>query len=770
MPVKLYPFGFTLLVLMSLISGCDRNAGSAGGNDSLQGRSADTSTGPAGSASAPSVDRATTNAAFIPEGPGQFVGSGSCGNCHRKQLKAWQGSHHDLSMQEAAGGAVLGQFDGSEFNYFGSVTRFYRKDGRFLVQTAGPEGKRQDYPIAYTFGAFPLQQYLVELPGGRLQALPFAWDSRDKAEGGQRWFHLYPDEEITPGDPLHWTGINQNWNFMCADCHSTNLQKNYDLASGTFSTEWSEIDVGCEACHGPGARHMEWAANPDSNIADKGLVASFAQRKQVAWEMDPESGIARAKLAGRGQGELKTCAQCHSRRSTAHPDARPGDSPLDHYNLSLLDEGLYHADGQVDDEVFVYGSFLQSRMHAAGVTCSNCHEPHSLELRAKGNAVCAQCHMPDRFDTAEHHFHPAGSPGAQCANCHMPAKNFMVVDARRDHSFRIPRPDLSDRLDTPNACTGCHTERDNSWATAVLEEKFGKPDGGHYGEAIHAGRQGLPGAADALAKLALDESQPSIARATAVSLLPRYLNRDTAQLLQVIAQQDDPLLELGLARALETVPEQVRPALGIPLLYSQQRVTRGLAANALAGMPLDRFPQSVQQQFALALNQYLQSETYNADRPESLANLANLHAQQQQAARAEALYRDAIELAPYYLPAHVNLSELYRLSGREDQAERVLRKALETNDRAAPLHHALGLSLIRQKKTRDAMEHLRRAAESTETIPRYIYVYGVALNSAGDTRAAIAALEQGLQKFPRDPQISSALASINRGSGERAGQ
>nr|WP_233998980.1 tetratricopeptide repeat protein [Microbulbifer pacificus] len=664
---------------------------------------------------------------------------------------------------------VVGNFDNATFDYFGTESTFYQRDGKYFVRTDGPEGKLQEFPIAYTFGVYPLQQYLIAFPGGRLQVLSLSWDSRPKEEGGQRWFHLYPDEEIKAGDPLHWTGINQNWNFQCADCHSTNLHKNYHQASQTFATQWSEINVGCESCHGPGAPHVTWAGLSEAARKaepGRGLDISYAERLNARWEMNAERGIAHLAVGSRAQTqkEISVCAQCHSRRGTQFPGVRPQDEFLDYFHPALLSENLYHADGQIDDEVYVWGSFLQSKMHGAGVTCSNCHNPHSLKTRTEGNGLCAQCHLPSKFDTAEHHLHPVGSDGAQCVNCHMPAKTYMQVDARRDHSFRVPRPDLSEKVGSPNACIGCHTEKSNQWAADILKKKFGAPDP-HYGEVIYAARIGAPGADQALQTLAMDKTQPDIVRATAVSLLPRYLSRQSAQLLQIIAQGDNALMHLGLAQALDQVPQQVRPALAIPLLYEDERVTASLAANAIAGAPMDAYPEEVGRRFHTALADYEISAAFNGDRPESLVNLAGLRGREGDRVAAEALLEEAIQLAPYYVPAVINLADLYRSSGREKESEILLRNALEGAVDKAPLQHALGLSLVRQQRLPDALGFLREAADSQNAPPRYAYVYGVALHSMGEPDAAIAYQKAALKRFPGNPEVLQLLISLNREQG-----
>lgn len=424
-------------------------------------------------------------------------------------------------MQKASGATVLGDFNAATFEHSGVTTTFSRSGDKFMVRTDGPDGALHDYEAAYTFGVYPLQQYLIAMPGGRYQALGIAWDSRPKDQGGQRWFHLYPDQKLAAGDRLHWTGRDQTWNYMCADCHSTDLRKNYDLSANAYSTTWSDIDVSCEACHGPGSRHVAWAETRASAPAlnedqRKGLVAWLKATDQGRWEMNPATGIARRTEPRSSSAELEVCAGCHARRATIAPETGAGTAFLDAHLPALLEPGLYHADGQIDGEVFEYGSFLQSRMYHAGVTCTDCHAPHSLTLRAEGNALCSQCHLPAKFDVAEHHHHEPGSTGAQCVSCHMPAKTYMVVHERRDHSFRVPRPDLSATIGTPNTCNQCHADKTAAWAAQQVASWYpaGRQNRPHYGTALHAGRTGAAGAERLLDDLIADPDQPAIARAS----------------------------------------------------------------------------------------------------------------------------------------------------------------------------------------------------------------------------------------------------------------
>ena len=347
-----------------------------------------------------------------PEPRAGFIASSRCASCHPAEYERWTGSHHDAAMQVASDETVLGDFDDARFAHFPVVTRFFRRDADFWVETEGADGETAEFPVRYTFGVEPLQQYLIELPGGRLQALSVAWDS-----GRGRWFDLYPDDRFEPGDPLHWTGRLQRWNTMCAECHSTDLRRGYDVENDVYRTTWAEIDVGCQACHGPAEAHVRWAE------AYPGVAAAAPANTGLEVHFD----------AAEARREIEVCAPCHSRRHRIRDEERAGRPLLDSYVPATLREGLYHPDGQIDAEVYVYGSFVQSRMYQRGVRCSDCHDPHGLTLREEGNALCTGCHQtaPDprfptltrkRYDAPAHHFHLEDSEGARCVACHMPAR------------------------------------------------------------------------------------------------------------------------------------------------------------------------------------------------------------------------------------------------------------------------------------------------------------------------------------------------------------
>jgi len=702
----------------------------------------------------------------------RHVGGAECATCHAKEHAAWKGSDHDLAMQAADEKSVLGDFANAKFAYAGTTSTFSRREGKFFVSTDGPDGKLADYEIKYAFGVRPLQQYLVEFPGGRMQALSIAWDSRPKAQGGQRWFHLYPDQKVKAGDWLHWTGASQNWNFTCAECHSTNLRKNFDAAAGTYKTTWSEVNVSCEACHGPGSNHVAWAkkAGDWQAVANKGLVLALDERKGVTWTPVAETGNARRSTPRTASREIDMCARCHGRASRVSDDFVHGKPPLDTHRLTRIDDGTFWPDGQMRDEVYNWGPFVQSRMHAAGVTCSDCHEPHSLKLHAAGNAVCAQCHLPAKYDAASHTHHKPGTPGADCTSCHMPTTTYMVVDPRHDHSMRIPRPDLSVKLGTPNACSKCHTKQAPQWAAAAIAKWTGKPPGSfqNFAEALHAGSSGAPGARGALQAVIDDKAQPALARASAIDRLGRWLTPRTLETVTRSLDDPDPVVRLAAVEALGGSDPATRQRYLPRMLDDPVRTVRIEAARALAGAPEQGLAESRRPDFAKALDEYVRVQLYNADRPEGRMNLGNLYVQRGDAAAAIAEYRKAIETDPTFEAAYTNLADVHRNSGSEAQAEAALREGLSRNPRSAALNYALGLSLVRQKRKGESLKALATAAQLAPESARFAYVYAVALNDAGQSGEARKVLEAALARNPNDRDLLSGLAYFTAQGGDRA--
>ena len=685
-----------------------------------------------------------------------FAGSKKCMECHKAEYDKWQNSHHDHAMDAVNDETVLGDFNNIAVEFHGVTSRFYRKDKKFFVHTQGPDGKMDEFEITYTFGWYPLQQYLVPFPGGRLQCLPIAWDVQEK-----RWYHLYPQAPINPSDWLYWTNAGQNWNGMCAECHSTNLKKNYDIQNDAYQTTWSEIDVSCEACHGPGSRHVKWAELPDMarpQTANYGLVVK-------AKGMD-----------SRQQVEL--CAPCHSRRAILGDYTHTESDLLDSMLPSLLTPELYFADGQILEEVYVYGSFTQSKMYHRNVRCSDCHDVHSIKKVKDGNALCLQCHRANLYDTKVHHFHKKkgdkGEPiksadgrvlfdvgsGAECVRCHMPERLYMGIDLRADHSFRIPRPDLSVKLGTPNACNRCHIDKTDQWSDEYITKWYGPGRRAHYGTIIDAGRKRLPGAQEELIKLAADPLYPVIVRSTALSLLAAYPPEETSQSYELAVMDPEALIRRTAVDNLNVSDPKRQNALLTSILYDPVKAVRIEAARKMVEIsdaPLDSNQKMV---FQTSLEEYQQSMEYSADFAFGRYNLGNLYVALKQPQKAVESYRAAIKIDNLFYPAKVNLAMLYNQMGQNNEAETLLREVVTSDPERYEVHYSLGLLLAEEKKYAEAANYLNQAAKGMPNRARIHYNLGLLLQQLKQDSDAEASLLKAKELAPDNLDYLYALADF----------
>lgn len=676
-----------------------------------------------------------------------FIGSEKCASCHRATYDKWQGSHHDLAMDTARDDTVLGDFDNAMFTdpHNGVTSRFFRDGTKFMVETEGPDGKRGTFEITHVFGVEPLQQYLVPFPGGRLQCLTIAWDARDS-----RWYRLPPYDVKGPGDWLHWTRGGQNWNGMCAECHSTQVRKQYEIGNATYSTTWFAIDVGCEACHGPGSVHAEWASQSPlarSPLADFGLkVATDAAAK-------PQQTV--------------ICASCHSRRFQLGDNAHRQGDLLDALVPSLLEEGLYYPDGQIQDEVYEYGSFTQSRMYRLGVRCSDCHDVHSLKIHKKNNDLCLQCHRAEDYDTPNHHFHKKedkGRPseGYLCIRCHMPGKNYMGIDFRLDHSLRIPRPDLSERLGTPNACStsGCHGDKPLAWVQQHYDTWYGKKRKPHYGEVFAAARRQEPGAGPALIRLTEDTTLAPIVRATAVSLLYWYPGEASLAALEKALQDEDSLIRYTALRNMGHLPPSTPLSLVAPKLYDKVKAVRIEAAFRMAGIPRSDVRRDDHDALGKGLEEYRQAMLYNADFAPQRYNLGNLAMAERHSDEAVRYYQQSLAIDDQFFPAKVNLAMEYARKGELAEAEKLFRAVLKDHPQLNDVAYNLGLLLGETGNYREAAELLGRAADQIPGLTRARYNQALALLKLQRWEEGIQAMERAVFAEPANQEYFVVLVDL----------
>lgn len=685
--------------------------------------------------------------------PKEFVGSQSCQACHREQFEKWQGSHHDRAIEVPSPQSIEGDFSGATLEHYGITSRMFEKDGKYYISDEGPSGKVEEYEVKYTFGVHPLQQYLVEFPDGRLQAMHVAWD----CEKGE-WFYLDAEQrKQPPGDVMHWTGRGMTWNQMCAECHSTNVQRGFDLASKTFHTTFSEVDVACESCHGPGSMHL-----------------SLAKAPSLFWDRIHGYGLNRMKTP-EAAPQLETCAPCHARRSEVAPGWQAGHAFLDHYVPELLDSDIYHPDGQIkpEHEGFEYGSFLQSKMFRKNIRCTDCHDPHTAQLKAEGNNLCAKCHDPARFNTPAHHHHRPDTLGANCVDCHMPHTTYMQVDPRRDHSIRVPRPDLSVKMGTPNACNKCHQKptEDAAWAAGKVAEWY--PDSKHrqrhFGEAIAAGRTGKPEAERPLVALTKEKSGDDdvgpIVRASAVALLGRsYGSAETIVALRNALKDSSPIVRHAAVCAYEArdfKAEDLLPVLRDPIRSVRARAGQVLNGYITAGY---RLPAADSDAFHAALEEFKAGLESGRDRGGPNFGLGLIAAAQGNTEAAKQYYQSALDVDPMFQLARAQLSDLLMQEKKFDEAEAVLRDGVTKVPGLPDPHFSLGLFLAtRPGREAEALAELAKAVETDPSIARFQYNYGLLLGQQGKPAEAEAALKAAARLEPDANEYLYALAFHYRG-------
>jgi predicted CXXCH cytochrome family protein len=589
-----------------------------------------------------------------------YVGSAACTDCHEDAAEAWAGSDHALAWTLPSAATVLGDFDDASFEHHGVVTRFMRRGDAFVIETEDADGARRAFDVVGVAGIRPLQQYLLQPEPGRTQAFDIAWDTVNR-----RWYPLYPDQVLQPRDGMHWTGPYKSWEARCAECHATGYRRNYDRAAGRYAPEQAEIGVGCEACHGPGAAHVAWADGEPAPDPTYGLTVDLSA----------------------AEAQIQQCAGCHARREDFFDgNPVPGTPFHDSYNLALLRDGLYHPDGSIQAEDYEYGSFLQSRMYARGVRCTDCHEPHAVKLRAEGNAVCTQCHLPAgnprfptlrhaAYDDPAHHFHEPGTPGAQCRSCHMIERTYMGIDARRDHSFRVPRPDISVTTGAPNACTDCHRDRDPAWAAAELERRF--PDsthrGPHFATVFAQARWDAAQRAGELLDLAADPQAAGIVRATALDLLTPVSDPAVADRAAPLLADPDPLVRAAAAGVQRGTPPEARLAQLSPALGDPVRAVRIAAARALLGAPGDA------PALGAAMGEWQAALAARADFPETHLQIGGAALTTRNFELARAAFREAAAMDPQHVDAWTMVVRIAAATGDTGGARAALAEALAAN-------------------------------------------------------------------------------------------
>jgi tetratricopeptide (TPR) repeat protein len=668
----------------------------------------------------------------------KYVGDEQCKSCHYKQWSDWKLSDHYKAMLPANDSTVKGDFNNSTYSADGVTSSFFKKDNDFYINTQGPDGKNYDYKVAYTFGHYPLQQYLVEFPGGRMQASRVSWDSKHN-----KWFHQYNGQRIAANDWLHWTRDAQNWNSMCARCHSTNLQKNYDFESDAYHTTYSIINISCESCHGAGKQHIDYVNSGDYKNGKK-INGSYLV-----------SGLTQQKM------QINTCTPCHLRGTEILNTSEVGTEIMNQFIPEIPSSEFFYADGQVKDEDYTYTSFLQSKMYSRGVMCSNCHNSHSGKILYAGNQLCLQCHSK-KYDEVTHTFHAASTEATRCVSCHMPGRYFMGNDFRHDHAFRVPRPDLSEKYRTPNACNKCHTAQTASWAADAVRKWYGPTRAYHFSEDLILASRGDKNSETHIVRLTNDTATPAIVKATALFYLKNIPTQTALQLLLKELSHPDAQVRYHSLRSLQNFAADDWINSVAPLLQDKVRAVRIAAADLMMTVPVQQVPTQYVNAFTNAKNELEKYVLYQTDFSGGSVMAGDYYLKQQDYFNAEKFYVRALKKDSLLNYARLNLSAVYGAQEKTSEALTTLKTAAAispTNDR---VFYNLGLLYVEMKDTIAAVKAFERGEQLNSTNPRLYYNYGLLLFFKNQKRKAEDILIKGLSLSPNDADIRNAIAYIKQ--------
>lgn len=655
----------------------------------------------------------------------EFIGPEACKSCHAQEYNDWLQSDHFKAMMAANDSTVLGDFNGNVLKADGLTSRFFKRDGKFFINTKGDDGENHDYELKYTFGYYPLQQYLAEFPGGRMQVPRVSYDVIKN-----QWFHQYSGQRIEHHDWLHWTEQSQNWNSMCASCHSTNVQRNYDEATDSYNTTYSHVTVSCESCHGMGRNHAGYINS-----------ATYQSGKKV------KGSYLLLHKGQKNEEQLSGCVQCHARRMEISSRFIASTEALDNFIPDLPAPESYHPDGQIREEVYEYGSFAQSKMFQRGVKCSDCHHPHTGRLLLAGNKLCLQCHKAD-YDSPQHHFHSVNTDAAQCINCHMPTHVYMGNDTRRDHSFRVPRPDQSVQYNTPNACNQCHTGKSAQWAADAIAKWYGAERKHHYSDDLIPGSLLNENSFAHLQKLLGDTSATEMIRATAINYLGEILTDESISAIKTCLHDTSSMVRYEAVTSLSNFPHDRWISDVSLLLNDPVRAVRISAANALSGVPQNAFDKNSITFFASAHSELMDFLHHQSDFATGNIMLGDYYFKTGGNQNAERYYLRALQIDSMANYARLNLSSVYNAEGKNAEALSILRDALVIDPTNPRINYNLALLHAELGEKSEALKYFELTRKLDYTYDRFYYNYALYLQQLGDMQQAESLFNEGLKLFP----------------------
>lgn len=668
------------------------------------------------------LDEQLASPAALPPDPA----AKNCATCHAQAHEQWLLSQHARANRRVDASLDSPAFQPERKLVHGSfVTTMSKAGSNFVFAVSFSNRPAETYVAKAVIGIEPLRQYLVEVPGGRLQTMDVSYDPRSND-----WFNAQGDENRQPYEWGHWRNRSMTWNVQCAFCHMTGLQKNYVISNDSYRTTWKAMGISCVQCHSP-------AEKPATNGCP------------VAGKPKPSPEIA-----------MDNCASCHARREELTSQFEPGERFNDHYRLTLPDmPTIYYADGQIRDEDFEFGSFQLSKMCNKGVICMDCHNPHSgkLKLPWQNNAVCMQCHAAPGargaipIDPATHSHHADTNSGFQCVGCHMPETKYMQRDPRRDHGFTSPDPRLTIDLGIPNACNRCHADKDAKWAdewtTKWYSNRMDRVTR-HRAYAISKAWNGDTSVVGDLVKFTATETIPAW-RATLLGLLTPWSDRpEVFALMNEVATNTNALVRAAAARGL------AGNRLATPTLRALQRdPIRSVRLDATWSDP--EVGGMTELQLA-EVNAYLANVQ---DQPAGALRTAELALQRGRNDEAEKWARKAAEWDPSAAPQHA-LGRILHAVGKSQEGLTAMQRATQLAPQEAGFHFDLALLYAELERGTDAMASLKNAVAADPRFGRAWYNLGLSQASFDQLDDAIKSLQKAGGLLPDSPEPPYARATI----------
>jgi predicted CXXCH cytochrome family protein len=626
--------------------------------------------------------------------PNAYVGSQACQRCHDGEYDSWRKTLHVQMTKPIGEARVEGDFrPHTHVEQNGRAYTMESKDGRYYVSIAHDGRPAEKFQVDYTLGANRFQGYLSKLPDGRIYVLPIFWHNESK-----RWLDW---KEIAPVPDHPTEDLRQIWNITCVNCHATNLARNYNPKTRTYATTWTEMGVGCEACHGPGAEHVV--------IGD-------------AWDKDPVHAPAKPTMAqlrifspakATPRQTFDACGYCHGNKNNTFFGFTPGDRYED-YALPFLisqpnppndPQGEFWPDGRPSRFNRPQALTLSGCFQRGQATCTSCHRMHGPEnahmlkvavetpdgrRTGESDGLCTQCHktvnsQQSTVDSRSHTHHAPDSPGSRCIECHMSDVNWRLITRRRDHTFQAPVPELTSRYGVPNACTTCHEDKSPEWAASTMDRWYGNKERRlatlAMSDAIYTAAAGDASALSDIARLASDRSHGMLIRASAAEFAGQLIvkagaageagrPRDAAVINALIGAANDPepTVRAAAITSLGSVVDDRTTAVIAAHLTDAARLVRVRAAEALMDRGLVRLDGAVGAALDRAQSEWTDSlRTFN-DSARDQATLGWLEASRGRTPEATDALTNAIALDPAAARPHVFLGVVAARAGRYDEA------------------------------------------------------------------------------------------------------